>query len=166
MTPTLRTGRLLLVLGAALLVLAGVAGAVPGERVLVVERIDTGEVIIEQPVEDGTVAGLEYMHSVEKTRVYDEYTVEGEMLVNTRMEFESYGWGLPARANVTREDGMFVFDPPGELRELTVKPGTVANHTLSVGDRQYDLVGLSDANSVTLSVERRSMLSDLLGGSY
>ena len=158
--------RTLLVFGAALLLLAGVAGAMPGDRVLVVERVDTNEVIIEQPVTNGSVVGLEYMHSVEKTRVYDEYTIQGEMLVNTRMEFESYGWGLPARADVEREDGMFVFDPPGELRDLTVKPGTVANHSLIVDDRRYDLVELSDAESVTLSVERRSMLAALLGGRY
>lgn len=158
--------RALLVLGAVLLLLAGVAGAMPGERVLVVERVDSNEVIIEQPVHNGSVVGLEYMHSVEKTRVYDEYTVRGDTLENTRMEFESYGWGLPARADVEREDGMFVFDPPGELRELTVKPGTVANHTLIVDDRRYDLVERSDAESVTLSIERRSMLADLLGGRY
>jgi len=34
-------------------------------------------------------------HSVEKSRVYDEYTVRGDRLEMTRMEFESYGWGYP-----------------------------------------------------------------------
>ncbi len=166
MTGLDRPVRALLVLGAVLLLLVGMAGAVPGERVLVVERVDTGEQIIVQSVEDGTTVGLEYMHSVEKTRVYDEYTIDGVMLENTRMEFESYGWGLPARANVTEEDGMFVYDPPGELRELTVKPGTVANHTLYIGDQKYDLVDRADAESVTLRVERGTLLSDLLAGRY
>ena len=164
MTRPGRPVQILLVLVALLLVGAGIAAAVPGERTLVVERVDTGEVIITAPVSNGTTVGLEYMHSVEKTRVYDEYTIQGDRLVNTRMEFESYGWGLPSRANVTEEDGMFVYDPPGELRELTVKPGTVADHTLFIGDREYDLVNRSDATSVTISIERHSLLSDLLEG--
>lgn len=156
--------RIVLGLVAVLLLLGGTAAAMPGERMLVVERVDTGEQIIADPVSNGTVVELEYMHSVEKTRVVDEYTVRGDRLVNTRMAFESYGWGLPAQADVSREDGMFVYDPPGELRQLTVKPGTVANHTLTVGDRRYDLVERSNASSVTISLSRGSVLTDVLRG--
>lgn len=159
-----RRVRLFLVLAVVLLFLVGVAAAIPGQRSLVVERVDTGDRIVETPVSNGTVVGLEYTHSVEKTRVYDEYTVRGDRLVNTRMEFESYGWGLPAEANVTRENGTFVYDPPGELRRLTVKPGTVANHTLIVGEDRYDLVRLSAGESVHIHVEQESVLTDWLGG--
>lgn len=151
--------RLVALIAAALFVLAGIGGAMSGGQTLVVERVDTGEELIAVPVSNGTTIGLEYMHSVEKTRVYDGYEVAGDRLVNTRMEFESYGWGLPARANVTRENGMFVYDPPGELKELYVKPGTVANHTLIVGDRRYDLVERADASTVRIHLERRSALA-------
>ncbi|MBX0322407.1 DUF1850 domain-containing protein [Halomicroarcula sp. F13] len=146
-----------LVLAAVLAV--GTVAAVPTQRTLVVEDAETGETYLTVPVENGTTVALEYTHSVEKTRVYDGYTVRGDRLVMTRMEFESYGWGLPSRANVTRENGTLVYDPPGVYTRLTVAPGSVAGHRLHVGDRTYDLVALTDERSVTLHLTRRSALA-------
>jgi hypothetical protein len=139
--------------------LALVAAATTGP-VLVVEDVDTGHHYITAPVGNGTTVGLTYTHSVEKTRVYDEYRVAGDTLVNTRMEFESYGWGLPAQANVTNVDGTFVYDPPEpitELERLSVSPGRVAGHTLTVGNRDYDLVGVTHVSDVHVHVERRTL---------
>ncbi|SEW02570.1 DUF1850 domain-containing protein [Halobacterium jilantaiense] len=154
--------RLAVVAVVALAVATALAAvAVPGDRVLVVEDTDTGETYLTAPVEDGSTVALEYTHSVEKTRVYDEYTVRGDVLVMTRMEFESYGWGLPSRANVTEENGTFVYDPPGETTRLTVAPGRVAGHRLHVDGETYDLVALADGESVDLHVTRRSLLTDI-----
>ncbi|CQH51848.1 TRAP-type transport system protein small subunit [Halobacterium hubeiense] len=139
-----------------------VAAVAPGETVLVVEDTETGEQYLDAPVEDGTTVALEYTHSVEKTRVYDGYTVRGDRLEMTRMAFESYGWGLPSGANVTRENGTFVYDPPGNTTRLTVAPGRVAKHKLHVGDETYDLVALTDAESVDVHVVHRSVLADAL----
>jgi len=97
--------------------------------------------------------------------VYDEYRVDGERLVNTRMEFESYGWGLPARVNVTNVNGTFVYEPDEPitaLDELSVSPGRIADHTLIVDDRRYDLVAVTDGNDVKLHIERRSLLEMIL----
>lgn len=151
-------------IGVVLLAALAVAGAAatPADRVLVVEDASSGERLIETPVEDGTAVALEYTHSVEKTRVLDAYAVRGDELVMTRMEFESYGWGLPARADVTRENGTFVFDPAYASDELVVKPGRTAGHELHVGSRTYDLVERSDARAVRLTIERRSMLEATL----
>ena len=150
----------------ALVVLAavGLLWSTGTERVLVVERGDTGERIVVAPVSNGSIVTLEYMHSVEKTRVADEYTVNGTTLENTRMEFESYGWGLPAGANVTLENGTFVYDPEREYDRLGVTPGTVANHTLIVDGKRYDLVERSDANSVIIRVSSHSRFTRLLRG--
>mgnify|MGYP000335985264 CR=1 FL=1 len=140
----------------ALLLIGSAAAALPGGRTLVVEDAETGEVYLQVPVEDGTVVALEYTHSVEKTRVYDEYTVRGDHLEMTRMEFESFGWGLPSRANVTREDGVYVFDPPGNYTRITVAPGEIAGHKLHVNGETYDLVARTNERSVTIHVARRS----------
>jgi len=105
------------------------------------------------------------MHSVEKSRVYDEYRVSGQTLVNTRMEFESYGWGLPARVNVTNVNGTLVYEPEEpitELQTLSVSPGRIANHTLIVDDERYDLVAETNANDVRLHIERRPLMDTLL----
>ena len=154
--------------GTALLVavvLIGVAATAPVGAVLVVEDIETGERYLSEPVDSGSTVALEYMHSVEKSRVYDEYRVDGQTLVNTRMEFESYGWGLPARVNVTNVNGTLVYDPPEpitELERLSVSPGRIAGHTLIVDGREHDLVAVTDANDVTLHIERRSLLEMIL----
>ena len=154
--------------GAALLVavvLVGVAATAPVGAVLVVEDIETGERYLSEPVDSGSTVALEYTHSVEKSRVYDEYRVDGQTLVNTRMEFESYGWGLPARVNVTNVNGTLVYDPPEpitELERLSVSPGRIAGHTLIVDGREHDLVAVTDANDVTLHIERRSLLEMIL----
>ncbi len=104
---------------------------------------------------DGTTVALEYC-TVSAYAVYDEYTVRGDHLEMTRMEFESFGWGLPSGANVTREDGMYVFDPPGNYTRVTVSPGDVAGHKLHVGAETYDLVARTNGRSVHLYVTQRS----------
>ena len=145
-----------------LLALAAVTSAAaftPADRVLVVANAGTDEHLLDVPVENGSMVALEYTHSVEKTRVLDVYTIRGDRLVMTRMEFESYGWGLPARAAVEAEDGTFAFDPIYATHELVVKPGRVAGHELHVENRRYDLVALSDARAVRLTIERRSVLA-------
>jgi hypothetical protein len=144
--------------------LVAFAMTTPTGPVLVVEDVDTGERYLTEPVENQTIVGLEYTHSVEKSRVYDEYRIEGDTLVNTRMEFESYGWGLPARANVTNVNGTLVYDPSEpitRLDSLSVSPGRVAGHTIIVGDQQYDLVAATDANDIRIHIEQRSLI-DLL----
>ncbi|WP_302081791.1 DUF1850 domain-containing protein [Salinibaculum rarum] len=153
--------RLAIVAVVLAVVLTTVATAAPAGTVLVVEDIETGERYLTEPVESGTTVGLEYTHSVEKNRVYDGYRVDGETLVNTRMEFESYGWGLPSRVNVTTVNGTFVYDPPEPIAEfdtLSVSPGRIADHRLTVGTEQYDLVELTDANDVRIYVETQSVL--------
>jgi hypothetical protein len=104
------------------------------------------------------------MHSVEKSRVYDEYRVDGQTLVNTRMEFESYGWGLPARVDVENVNGTLVYDPDEpitELETLSVSPGRIAGHTLLVDGQRHDLVAATNASDVRLSVDRRSLIDHL-----
>jgi hypothetical protein len=146
---------------AAVVLVVGVAATAPAGPVLVVEDTETGEQYLSEPVDSGSTVALEYTHSVEKSRVYDEYRVDGDTLVNTRMEFESYGWGLPARVNVTNVNGTLVYDPAEpitELERLSVSPGRIAGHTLIVDGREHDLVAVSNGNDVTLHIERRSIL--------
>lgn len=162
-TNVLHRRGVLLVVGVALalaVVLAGVAVATPTGQTLVVADAETGERYLSQPVDDGSTVALEYTHSVEQSRVYDEYRIEGGTLVNTRMEFESYGWGLPARVNVTIENGTLVYDPAEpitELETLRVSPGRIAGHTLIIDGHRYDLVAETDARDVRIYVERGTL---------
>lgn len=161
-----RSRQVVLAVVALAVATASAAAAVPGERVLVVEDAETGQQYLTVPVEDGSTVALEYTHSVERSRVYDGYTVRGDRLELTRMEFESYGWGLPAGANVTEENGTFVFDPPGNATRLTVAPGRVAGHELHVDGSTYDLVAVTDAESVDIHLTRRTLLTETLHSIY
>ncbi|ELY86047.1 DUF1850 domain-containing protein [Natrialba taiwanensis] len=150
---------------AAILVFIAVAVTVPVETVLVVEDIETDEQYLTEPVSDESTVGLEYTHSVEKSRVYDEYRVDDQTLVNTRMEFESYGWGLPTGVDVTTADGMFVYEPSepiAQLHSLSVSPGQTAGHTLIIDDHRYDLVTATNASDVCIHVEQRSLVERIL----
>lgn len=144
----------------------GVAiGFASGGTTLVVEDIETGETYLTAPVTNGSSVALEYTHSVEKSRVYDGYRVDGETLVNTRMEFESYGWGLPARVNVTNVNGTLVYapaEPITELQRLSVSPGRIAGHTLIIDGTRHDLVALSEGRDVTIHINHRSRIDRIL----
>ncbi|KAB1187175.1 MULTISPECIES: DUF1850 domain-containing protein [Haloferax] len=152
----------ILVAVAVLALAVGGSAAVPAGQALVVEDAETGERLKTVAIEENSTVSIEYNHSVEKTRVLDEYTVRNGELEMTRMEFESYGWGLPARAEVHKENGSYVFDPEGSWEEIYVKPGYIAGHKLHVDDETYDLVALSDARSVRLRVTNQSVLDAAL----
>ena len=141
----------LVVAGLAALVLAGAAGS---QQVLVVTD-DEGKTVQSIPVEENATVVLEYTHSVEKTTVRDIYVVREEGLAMTRMEFRSYGAGLPARADVEiTDDGTFIYElPADDPSPLHVATGEIAGHELIVDGDRYDLVDLADGGTVTLTVE-------------
>ncbi|VTT88019.1 DUF1850 domain-containing protein [Halorubrum sp. DM2] len=143
-------------------VVAATVGGVPGgdsgaDRTLVV-TYENGTELAVAPVDDDTEIVIEYTHSVEKTLVRDVYVATNDGLRMTRMEFSSFGAGLPSRADVTERDGRYVYyPPPTEYRTLHLKTGLVADHDLIVGDRRYDIAGLSEGGAVELTVERRGL---------
>lgn len=149
----------------AVVVALGTAVQATASPQLVVSDQETGEELLATPVDDGTTVTLEYMHSVEKTTVRDVYVVDGDSLRMTRMEFSSFGWGLPARAEIdgTTEDGEFYITFDNRTYEsVGVVPGSVAGHTLVVGDTEYDLVERSNGTAVRISVERDRPLRTLV----
>lgn len=135
-----------------------------GSSVLLVSDATTGEELVVTEVEDGTQVVLSYQHSVEKTTIRDVYVVEDEKLRMTRMEFSSYGWGLPSREAIDgrTDDGAFVVRYENRSYEdISVVPGTIANHTLRVDETEYDLVERSNATAVQISVTRQRPLRHL-----
>ena len=135
----------------------GAVDAVAGGPTLVVTD-DSGTELVTTPVSEETEVVIEYTHSVEKTTVRDVYVPRDGELVMTRMEFSSFGAGLPSQADVTERDGRYVFEPPSEsYSTLHLKTGTVADHDLVVGDERYDIAGMTDGGAVELTVERRAI---------
>jgi len=144
-----------LVVATALVVAVAGVDTGPGDRTLVVTD-ENGSEILTTPVENDTEIVIEYTHSVEKTLVSDVYVPSDRGLVMTRMEFSSFGAGLPSQAAVTERDGRYVYHPPPvEYETLHLKTGEVADHDLIVGGERYDLADMSRNGAVELTVERR-----------
>ncbi|RAW44288.1 DUF1850 domain-containing protein [Halorubrum sp. 48-1-W] len=140
----------------ALLVVATTAVVSTATGPTLVVTAEDGERIVVTPVDEDTEVVVEYTHSVEQTLVRDVYVPEDGQLVMTRMEFSSFGAGLPAQADVTVRDGRFVYRPPrSEHETLRVETGTVADHDLVVGDERYDIATLADGGSIELTVRER-----------
>lgn len=149
---------------AVLLLLGATAAATTtatADRTLTVTDADTGEQLLEVPVDDGTEVTLTYTHSVEKTTVDDVYVVDGTRLRMDRMVFHSHGAGLPTDAPIEKTDEGFVLEFDETYEEIGVVPGEIAGHELVVGDERYDLVALSDG-AVVLSVSDRTPIDELL----
>ncbi|WP_418279884.1 DUF1850 domain-containing protein [Halorubrum sp. DTA98] len=132
------------------------AGSLAAGPTLVVTDGD-GEEIITTPVDEDTEIVIEYTHSVEKTLVRDVYVPGDGTLVMTRMEFSSFGAGLPSQAEVIVREGRYVYHPPRtEYETLRVMTGTIADHDLIVGDERYDIASLTDGGPVELTIEQRT----------
>lgn len=149
----------LLAVAVAVSVAAGAgAGNLGGERTLVVTH-ENGTELIADRVDGDTEVVIEYTHSVEKTTVRDVYVPTADGLRMTRMEFSSFGAGLPSRADVTEREGRYVYYPPStEYRTLHLKTGDIAGHDLVVGGVRYDISGMSGGSAVELTVERRGLI--------
>ncbi|MXV60912.1 DUF1850 domain-containing protein [Natronorubrum sp. JWXQ-INN-674] len=131
------------------------------DRSLVVADGETGERLLEIPVDDGDEVTLSYIHSVEKTPVQDVYVVDGTTIRMDRMVFHSHGAGLPSDEPIERTDEGFVVYSNDTYDELGVVPAPIAGHELVVGDDRYDLVSLSDG-WVAISLTERTVLDSIL----
>jgi len=136
--------------------IAGVAASGAATESVLVVTDERGEELLVTPVDEGTEVTVEYTHSVEKTLVSDVYAVRDGALVMTRMEFSSFGAGLPSTVEVRAVDGRYVYDPPERMYDpLRVATGHVADHDLLVGDDRYDVATIADGATVELRVEDR-----------
>lgn len=156
--------RLVVVVFALLVATAAVATTGTASYTVVIEDAQTGEPLLEQPVDDGTEITLAYTHSVEKTPVRDVYVVDGTELRMVRTEFHSHGAGLPTSSDIERTDDGFVLELDDSYEEIVVAPGSIAGHELFIGDERYDLVALADG-SVVISLTDRTLL-DTIGGQH
>ncbi|WP_306054707.1 DUF1850 domain-containing protein [Natronococcus wangiae] len=148
--PRYRRRTVLAALAATPLGVAAAAAARSPDRLLVVDDQDSGERLLERPVDDGQTVVLSYTHSVEKTPVRDVYEVDDDALRMVRMEFYSFGAGLPTD-DVERTDDGYVVYRDDRYERLPVAPREIPGHELVVGDDRYDLVALAD-DRVTIQI--------------
>lgn len=140
----------LLIVGGLCLAVVG-SVAVADDQLVVTDSSGTEQLTI--PIEEGSTVTIEYTHSVEQTLVRDSYAVDDGAFVMERMEFSSFGAGLPAQADVRVEDGRYVYEPPAQRHTtLRVTTGQIADHDLIVDGQRYDLATIADGETVELRI--------------
>lgn len=124
--------------------------------VSVSNRKNPGERVLSHTALGGFV--ISYTHSVNKGRVHDFYDIDGGMLVLEKTAFVSYGAGIPeasetdgARFAVT-DDGYVITNLNRRLERLVMAVGVIAEHTMTVGDKDVLLRTLF-APQTSLSIE-------------
>lgn len=124
------------VFGAAVAVLT-----VPSVRcVSVSSRKNPAERVLSRAALGGFV--ISYTHSVNKGRVHDFYVTDGGMLVLEKTAFVSYGAGIPEASEtdgarfVVTDDGYVIENLNRRIGRLVMAVGVVAEHSMTVGDKE------------------------------
>lgn len=126
------------------------------QRKLVVYDADTGQVYGSWPVEDGTRFTVEFIHSVNKSPVKDEFETRGRDILAVRTIYSSFGAGVQTEL---RDGEKLEYDENGNMvvsgfdlkfERLNFIVGTVYDHVLAIGDDIVSLTELCGKNSAVV----------------
>ena len=91
---------------------------------------------------------VKYTHSVERTPVWETYSVKKDEIILEETIFQSYGAGLPATSPYDFdivEDGFRLYNIDQVMTNLIYRTGAVrANHELLIGDKSYPFLDFSE----------------------
>ena len=150
---------------------AGVAGLLLWPFIPALELIDgrSGRVAFCARVRPGEEFVLSFVHSVNKRPVYDTLRVEADHLVIVKSRFDSFGAGMPEASTpdgtlTIAKDGWLEWTVNRAVSEITIRVGWVANHTLSIKDREIRLADLAEPGQPLTMRVRKIRMFDLLKG--
>ncbi len=93
--------------------------------------------------EDETSFAITYVHSVTRTPISEHYHIEGREIVETEIQFEQLGPGLPTEADAggtfTHRDGRFVVTMNRRFPAIVMQVNTDQAPRLVAGTRSSDL---------------------------
>jgi hypothetical protein len=132
------------------------------ESVLVVKEAKANKIIWQEKVEEGANFAIEYLHSVERTPVWEYFKVKNGEIFLTGTLYESYGAGLPfLKKNnyIVANDKFEIKDINRKLDNIPLRISDYAQHKFIYGDEEYKLYDITQPQSlVVISVERRSRI--------
>ena len=150
---------------------AGLAGLLLWPFLPVIEIVDgrVGRVAFCARVRPGEEFVLSFVHSVNRRPVYDTLRAEGEHLVIVKSRFDAFGAGMPEASTpegtlTIAKDGWLEWTLNRPVPEITIRVGWVANHTLSIKDREIRLADLAEPGQPLTMRVRRIRMFDLLKG--
>jgi len=153
-----------------------IAGAIVGGLlfwpfVSALEILDgrTGKVAFCARIQNGEEFLISFVHSVNRRPVYDTLRAEGEHLVIVKSRFDAFGAGMPEASTpegtlTIAKDGWLEWTVNRPVPEITIRVGWVANHTLSIKDREIRLADLAEPGQPLTMRVRKIRMYDLLKG--
>ena len=131
------------------------------EKVLLVEEAANEEIIYQQHIKQGAEFAIKYIHSVEKTPVWDYFKVTEEDILLTSTKYMSYGAGLPflKKNNYIVENDRFIIkEIDTKLEQIPLRVSDYAKHELVVNDESHQLYQLTKTqNLVLIKVEDKNL---------
>ena len=98
--------------------------------------------VLELP-EDNTTFTISYVHSVTRTPVLERYSVAGREIVETEIDFEQHGPGLPTEADAggtfSRSNGRFIVTMDRHFPAIVMQVHPDQLPRLVAGTRSLDL---------------------------
>jgi hypothetical protein len=150
---------------------AGLAGLLLWPFLPVIEIVDgrVGRVAFCARVRPGEEFVLSFVHSVNRRPVYDTLRAEGEHLVIVKSRFDAFGAGMPEASTpegtlTIAKDGWLEWTLNRPVPEITIRVGWVANHALSIKDREIRLADLAEPGQPLTMRVRKIRMFDLLKG--
>jgi len=130
--------------------------------VLTVKEANTDKILWQKRVEEGVTFAIEYIHSVERTPVWDYFELRGGEIFLTGTLYESYGAGLPFlnKNNYIVANGKFeIKDINQKLDNIPLRVSDYAKHKFIYGDKEYKLYEITQPqNLVVISVKKKSRI--------
>ena len=126
-------------------------------------RIDGGKAFYSRKALEGFE--VSYTHSVNKGRVHDFFSVEGNELVVEKSSFVSYGAGIPEVQDspdasfTVLDDGYQISWRDRRMKSFDMAVGLVANHSIKIGGREIPMQELFPPQTgIRFKVERLPIL--------
>lgn len=134
--------------------------------VLLASNMITGEYLSSWRIGSDNTFTIKYIHSVERTPVWETYSVESGEIILKETIFQSFGAGLPSTSPYDFdivEDGFRLYNIDQKMTNLIYRTGAVrANHELIIGDKIYPFIDFSKpTEGVQFEAQKMSIISFL-----
>ncbi|KXS45617.1 MULTISPECIES: DUF1850 domain-containing protein [unclassified Candidatus Frackibacter] len=130
---------------------------------LVIKESESGKVIWQQPGQGTVKFAIKYLHSVERTPVWEYFAVKDDKLYLTGTKYESYGAGLPflkQHTYVIEDDKFEIKNIDKELNLIPLRVSDYALHRFIINKQEYKLYQMTEPqNLVIIKVKEKSLLA-------
>lgn len=121
---------------------------------LVLTDGDTGEEYVSYEVYEGMEFGVSFIHSVNKSEVYEIYEVKGDEIILMQCIYSAFGAGVATETEgdqtleYTDDGKMIISNINRVMPRLSYIVGTVSDHILHIDGEEVSLRELCGRNSV------------------